>query len=137
MKNENELIRIIRTHENFKLGDFPGDMEEPKGQSLTIPGMSIPLQTLLDRYIQGREIPLQDDPYYDGHLNLPDVSRMDKVEKELYSQQLRRQIKEYQNSLAAAANEKEQNYVQSLQQKIQDLEKLANAPATPELPDPQ
>lgn len=113
---------VIRTNANFKLGDGVKDTEFFSMPSRAVPGMAVPLQELISRYVKGREIPLQSDPVYEGHLNIPDLRVMDKVEREVYAQKVRAQISDYRNRLAEAEAQKEKSVVEDLRKQIADLQ---------------
>lgn len=115
---------VIRSDQDYTLGDFPGDQESPNpaNPSKTIPGMAVPLTTLLERFVKGREIPLQREPIYEGHLNLPDLRTMDKVEKAMYKKKVVAAISEFQQSSEAAKQKKSLDYIEGLKSQISALE---------------
>ena len=41
----------VRTHFNYQLGEFDGDLEHPSGVKLTTPGMAVTLEELIDRFV--------------------------------------------------------------------------------------
>ena len=113
---------FARSGHPFVLGEFAFDKEGEMGESLTIPGMSVPLRDLLDRFVQGREVPIQGEPVYEGHLNIEDVRVMDKVEKEEYARKVRAAIGDYQRELQKAKEEEEKGKIAALEAKIAELE---------------
>lgn len=110
----------IRTNYNFALGDRVGDVELPDPKSLTMPGMSVPLKTLLERYMQGREIQTH-QPLYEGHLNIPDVRKMSKVDKEMLSKDIRNQISNLRQTQKEEQSKAHENQIQKLQKQIETL----------------
>ena len=117
----------FRTTTNFILGEFPGDVELPDPKSLTVPGMAFPMQDLLNRLVQGREVPLVRDPVYEGHLDVPDVRRMSRPEKEMYAKEVREKIRKHQSLLQQAKAESHANQVSQLEAKIAELEAARSA----------
>lgn len=62
--------------------------------SQTVPDMSMSLQELLARYTRGQSIPMF-QPVYQGEDEMPDVSRMTKMEQLDYALELRQNIESY------------------------------------------
>lgn len=69
---------FLRTPYNYNLGDDIKDMEIPDPVSLTVPDMSMPLKTLIERYTRGLPIPTLQPIYSDE--DYPDVEKMDFAE---------------------------------------------------------
>lgn len=116
---------IIRTHHNFNLGEYPKDIEIydlELNPSLTIPDQAPSLGELIQRYQTGREIMAQSEPIFDEHLNLPDVSRMDKVEKEMFRKTIQREISNYQTALADHNTKQKQEAENALRQQLTDAQ---------------
>ena len=87
--------RIIRTHANYKLGEYPGDTESGFGPGLTTPGMATSLEDLIDRFVVGREVPIQKDAVYqqefdrrDMDYELAALDKMDKTERYLKAKEV-------------------------------------------------
>ncbi|AXL14906.1 hypothetical protein [Microviridae sp.] len=113
--------RKIRTEANYTLTSK--DKEKPHGKSLTVPGMTTPLGDLIERFIQGREIPVN-TPVFDGHLMpMPDPRVMDKIEKEEFSRKVRKHVKQHDQNVAQAKAREETNKIQKFEEKITLLEK--------------
>lgn len=108
--------QIIRTHENYKIGQFPKDYEANNEPSLTTPGMAENLRTIIERYTTGREVPLQSNPYYlDG---LPDPNDMEPIERELYKRQVYQQVQEKQKEIIDLTKQAQQQQIKDLQDKL-------------------
>lgn len=115
---------VLRTHMNYSLGEFPTDKEHPSSKSLTVPDMATPLKDLMERYIRGRDIPMQKEPVFEEHLNLPDVRTMTKVEKEQFAQKVRAQIADHRSRLQQAKKASEEAKKAEIELKLQELETL-------------
>lgn len=117
------IIALQRDHQSYSLGDHPKDVETPDPVSMTTPGMALTLPDLIERFVRGQEIPLQSDPYF--HEDLPDVDKMDKVERELYGREVRQKIADAQAVLAQA---KEKSQRMRIEDQAKEIEKLKNPP---------
>lgn len=90
------MFKLINQH-TYK--DFPDHRKyEMNGKpSKTVPGQSVPLRQLVERYVRGQEVPVF-EPSYDEHGHLPDnletMSRFDKID---LARQIRESIQEHQN----------------------------------------
>lgn len=92
--------------------------------------MAEPIKDLIERFVRGRDIPIRNDLVFDGHLNVPDITNLDKTEKEMFAKGVRNHIKQFQGMLADAKEKEQENVVAQLQQRIAELEKMGN-PADP------
>jgi len=81
------------------------NFEYPKGESLTVPDMTLPLSELLARYTRGSEVPMF-QPIYEGDTDVPDISRMDTVEKTAYAKHIAQQIDHTRKKLSDKKAEK-------------------------------
>lgn len=95
-------MRTIKvTRSNYAeeiLADQSEWTERPKGESLTIPGQTLPLRTLLDRYVMGGNVEVF-PPVYLGEeeTDIPDdLERMDPFEKLEMARELRQSIADAQ-----------------------------------------
>ena len=127
----------VRTQFTYALGEGFSDVETPSSKSETIPGMALTVEQIMARIRSGQELTIQ-QPVYEGHLNLPDVRRMDKVEKEMFAREVRQSVKDLQDKLQQEKKEKHQKEVSDLkaeldQMKSQLAENVANP--SPTLPD--
>lgn len=122
-------IGFIRARRPFRLGEHPGDLERMDPISMTQPGMAMTMDQLLNRFVSGREVPVLSDPVYEGHLNIPDVRVMDKVEREEYRRSVYSALADYNSRLAAAREKEELSKIEQLQATVTDLQaKLARVP---------
>lgn len=122
-KQKGDNFKIVRTEHNFKLGEFPKDLETFQQPTLTKPEMSMPVRELLERYQNGRQIFTAKDAHYDGHLPFPDTSRMTKVDRELYRRQIVHEVDDYQRRLDEFNKQKSADKQADLLAKIEELEK--------------
>ena len=107
--SENANLSRFRTNYNFKLGQYPNDLETNDEVSMTIPDQVLSMQQLLERYVAGRDVQFRQDAVYEQHLysmEMPDPRQMDKVEKEMYTRQMRQMIHDYDSHHAAVAADK-------------------------------
>lgn len=83
MKRE---VSIYRTTNNFKLGEFKGDMEKNEEPSMTVPDMSYSIKEILQKFAQGIGLNVARMPQYpdieediDGEVDyiLPDYDLTD------------------------------------------------------------
>lgn len=109
---------MIRQGLNFRLGDFAHDTECPDPVSMTVPGMSVPLDELINRLVAGRSVPIMGDPVYEGHLPVPDVRLMDKVEREEYSKKVRSYIGEYRKQMIDQEVRKDKDRIVELEKQL-------------------
>jgi len=124
----------VRTQFTYALGEGFSDVETPSSKSETIPGMALTVEQIMARIRSGQELTIQ-QPVYEGHLNLPDVRRMDKVEKEMFAREVRQSVKDLQDKLQQEKKEKHQKEVSDLkaeldQMKSQLAENVANPSPT-------
>jgi hypothetical protein len=63
--------------------------------SLTVPDMSIPLKTLLEKYTRGAELPQKYQPIYDEDNTYPDPRTLDLVDIQEYKMALDDQVLEF------------------------------------------
>jgi hypothetical protein len=75
-------VRMIRHSMNFKMGTRPGDYEQSIGISLTVPDMSMPLKTIIERYRRGLPVNQLMPVYSD--LDVPNIRSLDLVDIEAY-----------------------------------------------------
>ena len=114
-----ELRKVVRTHSTYMLGQFPGDMEHPSGVKLTTPGMAVTLDELINRFVAGRPVPRQGDPYFLG--DLPDPKDMDKDDAYLYGQQVRKTIADNEAIIEASLSEGRKNGLERLRTRNKEL----------------
>lgn len=139
MKNQEtpkprRTIALSRNLLNYSLGDHPKDVETPDPISLTTPHMADGIEDLISKFIKGQEVPIQSDPYFHG--NLPEVDKMDKIEREIYSRQVRATIVEAQQVIADKQAESRKLKLTHQQEEIDRLRKLQTPPPIPPPLDP-
>lgn len=89
---------------------------------MTVPGMAESIQDLMNRYVQGREVPYAFTPVYEEHLNVRDVRVLDKTEKEMYRKQVHKLINDYQAELQKAEKKKETDRIAELERQIKEYQ---------------
>lgn len=113
-------IALHRDWMNYELGDHPKDFEKPSTKPpITRPNGVDDIGKLVERFIKGREVPLQDDPYYNG--DLPDVDKMSKTEKADYGRAVRKKIAEAQAVIDGAMAESRKRQIADQQAEIERL----------------
>lgn len=81
ISDQGELVQNkIRVRNQFNYSLFIDSFEEhPKGESLTVPDQALSMRQLLTRYTRGQDVPMHEGTY-DGEHDLPDLSRLDKMD---------------------------------------------------------
>lgn len=87
------------TQFNFK----PEPKKKPVGVSMTIPGQSLPLSEVINRYQQGRALVVHQKEYggYDLEQELPDLRKMDLVEIHQLKEENDKKLKEIRDTKEA------------------------------------
>lgn len=93
------MIRIRKSF-TFVFGESEGDMEHPIGPSETVPDQTLSLKEILNRFVNGREIPSFQAVYSEEEF--PDFSRMDLTELAEYKELNRQRIKDLEASIKRA-----------------------------------
>lgn len=94
----------------------PENYEHPSGKSLTVPDMSMSIQDLLEKYVQGNPVDNMQIEFFDD--KFPDITYMSKTDLLEAQQQLRDEMKVIQDRIEQ-----------------QQLEESAQSPIMPENPD--
>lgn len=132
MKDEKtkKLERNIRTHANFRLGEYRGDLEVNSGISITTPGMADDLRSIINRFVAGRDIPVSQDPYFLG--NLPDPNDMDPTEREMYRRQVHETIVAKQKEIEVLHQTSRDQQIADQQALIDQMKRKAENSISPE-----
>lgn len=85
------------------LGEFPGK----KRISKTIPNQSMTARELIIRFASGLPLDGAKVPIYEGDEEMPDIDKMDNIERERYYDHLREMRKEVEDRVKAARVEAE------------------------------
>lgn len=93
-RNYAKLFSDSESLERFEVNTKP---------SLTIPDQVMSLHEILRRYVRGENVAELFSPAYDDSGDFPDLSRLDKVEREAYLQSLRKEIQEMVETINAGS----------------------------------
>ena len=88
----------------FDDGVFPGVLligEENTAPSKTVPGMTLSLQELLKKYVRGENVTTF-EPVFDSDSDLPDVSKLDALERLDMARNLREFVSDEQAKRSSA-----------------------------------
>lgn len=126
-KNSNgEKTIRIRTNANYKLGDGPKDYEPDCSMPSEVrPGMTDNLMDMVNRLVQGREVPLNQDPYYHG--DLPEIDKMDKTDIEMYKRSVYEFIAQKESEIKDLKQQGKNDYQKHRESEIQRLQALVNS----------
>lgn len=97
--------------------------------SLTVPDMSLPLKTLLERYTRGGTVATL-TPVYNGEEEYPELEKMDKIQKMEALKATKAEIDDIRSDLQKRQNEEEKLKAEELQKKEEKLKE-----ETPKKPD--
>lgn len=81
ISTDDELVKNkirVRNQRNYSI-HIDEYQEHPRGVSITVPDQALSMRQLLTRYTRGQDITVF-DTQYDGDNDLPDVSRLDKLD---------------------------------------------------------
>lgn len=97
-----ELGELPQLELNFKTaynaGDFINDDEVPLGASLTVPGQSMSVKEIMTRYANGLHPGGIKVPVYEGDSDLPDIDRMDLVDRQEFALAARQELEDIRNA---------------------------------------
>lgn len=106
----NSKVLVIRTP--FNSADMPKKYEVNRQKSCTIPNRAMSIKQILDRYASGLPITgAKNIPLYTGEEYLPDLDKMDLSEIHDLKIKIQQRIKEGQDMLAKAEEEKNRQSV--------------------------
>lgn len=76
--------------------------ENNEGISMTVPDQALPLATLIERHVRGQDVTIFKGIYSmkndeDFANILPEIDKMDKIQRLVYSQKLKRQVEFLRN----------------------------------------
>lgn len=96
---------------------------KPYGRSRTVPGQSMTVEQIYQRYASGQPVSAyKDEPVFHGDFPMPNFDKMDKIDREKFRLENARYIAELREKVEAA--EKERNAVYAAEQKAQYEAKL-------------
>lgn len=87
-------MKILVNHFNYHAYGNPS-AEKPVGASLTVPNHTLGLKELLERYTMGGEVYTQ-EAIFDGDEPVPDLVRMDPMERLDLARSIKQSIKHHQ-----------------------------------------
>jgi hypothetical protein len=116
---------LYRGQTSYELGMHACDVEYPNSDSMTVPDMVDPLATLLGKLVRGQAVPINEDPYYHG--DLPDLDRMDKVDREMYKREVYQRIKDAQQTIKERQEESKRLQIADQRAEIERLRKKEDA----------
>lgn len=85
----------IKTHYNNS--EFKKNPEKFTLPSMTIPNMAMTPRELIIRFASGLPLEGSKTPIYEGEMDLPDIDKMDIIERDEYYQELKRQRQEVED----------------------------------------
>jgi len=93
----------MNTQQNYK----PAKGETNRKPSKTVPGQTLPLKVLVERYVRGQHVEVFHAEYVEDE-NLDGVERMDAVERLEFAHQLKQGINRGRDILAKKERERQQ-----------------------------
>lgn len=91
---------VINHYSATTMGLKNPSCERSFGPSLTVPGQTLPLRQLVERYIRGGDVEVFSG-FYDEGDDIPDnIERMSEIERLDYARDLKRSIDEYRKPIS-------------------------------------
>lgn len=115
--------------------ELPYSLEVNNSPSQTVPDQTMSISHIMRRFVQGIPLDAGKVPVYHGDEQLPDIARMDLIDKEMLKRDLEETIKEGEAKLEAIKEHRKRKAAekQQGQQKSPPLE----SPQQPEIIDPK
>lgn len=98
------MNKVIRTPLNFKLSQ--AEIEFNNLPSETIPDQSLSCREILERFSQGRSVPINKKLTYTGDSILPDVDKLDLVDVDSFAENAKNTITESKSKLNEASKKR-------------------------------
>lgn len=94
--------------------EFPPDHEKNGLPSLTVPNQAMSIQEIMRRFAQGLTVEGERVPVYNGEEELPDLKRMDLVDRQEFAEHVKETITESRKKLKELDEEEKKKQARQL-----------------------